>query len=492
MKTIVFRKFAFWALTAITFTLITGCNDPVNDDPPEPPPPDPFEQLYWNTLSTDWYDRNPSASEYIISTANELAGLVKLVNTGKGFSGKTITLANDINLGGKEWVPIGYTLQYGDYRSVNYVFNGVFNGNDKVISGLYISYAGAGTTQYGLPIGLFGVIDSGTVKNLGVVNVDITGDWGGGIVGSLRVGNVFNCYSSGAVSVVDGSVGGVVGGNGGNVTNCHFSGSVRGKNHVGGVVGYNGGKVTICYAEGTVDGDYYVGGVVGGVHKGNVANSYSTSVVNGNVCVGGVVGRTLLGGNITNCYNTGAVSGTTRIGGIVGFIGVESTVANCYSASTVSSSGDYSSDLNGVGGVVGSVITYFESREAGFGGETNVSVTNCAALNPIVKYTYYDPLGAYIFRVVGGSTGTGSNITLSNNIAFDGMVKEIDNGLSWLYDDGFGSGNANNANGADITAAEIRADGTIGGRFTVANGWTVENGKLPGIGATVDMPEHLK
>jgi hypothetical protein len=24
------------------------------------------------------------------------------------------------------------------------------------------------------------------------------------------------------------------------------------------------------------------------------------------------------------------------------------------------------------------------------------------------------------------------------------------------------------------------------------NGWTVQNGKLPGFGAPVDMPEHLK
>jgi len=39
---------------------------------------------------------------------------------------------------------------------------------------------------------------------------------------------------------------------------------------------------------------------------------------------------------------------------------------------------------------------------------------------------------------------------------------------------------------------ESKADGTLGCRFTTANGWTIVNGKLPGFGAAVDLPEHLK
>jgi len=50
-----------------------------------------------------------------------------------------------------------------------------------------------------------------------------------------------------------------------------------------------------------------------------------------------------------------------------------------------------------------------------------------------------------------------------------------------------------NLNGADITAAEILADGTLDGLFgNDGDPWTVEDGKLPGLfGETVDMPEHL-
>ena len=47
-------------------------------------------------------------------------------------------------------------------------------------------------------------------------------------------------------------------------------------------------------------------------------------------------------------------------------------------------------------------------------------------------------------------------------------------------------------NGADITSQEIKADGKIGGRFTSANGWTTEDGKLPGFGATNPLPAHLQ
>jgi len=38
---------------------------------------------------------------------------------------------------------------------------------------------------------------------------------------------------------------------------------------------------------------------------------------------------------------------------------------------------------------------------------------------------------------------------------------------------------------------ELKTDGALGGLFTAANGWTVENGKLPGFGEAVDFPEHL-
>jgi len=46
--------------------------------------------------------------------------------------------------------------------------------------------------------------------------------------------------------------------------------------------------------------------------------------------------------------------------------------------------------------------------------------------------------------------------------------------------------------GEDISAEDIHADGTFDGRFTAENGWTTQNGKLPGLfGYAEDMPAHL-
>jgi hypothetical protein len=492
MKTIVFRKFAFWALTAITLVLITGCNDPVSDYTPDPPPPDPFELYYWSTLSMskDWYERNPSASEFIISTAGELAYLAKLVNTGKSFSGKTITLANDINLDGKEWVPIGYTGYYDGQERI-YGFNGVFDGNGKTINGLYFRYIN--TTDNGFySAGLFGYVANGTVKNLGVVNADVNGSGGdchivGIVVGVVGKGSVFNSYSSGTISG-QGYIGGIVGSiDGGRIINCYSSSTVSSSSSfVGGVVGFAWLNATVanCYATGAISGSVAIGGVVGYTIGGGVANSYFTGIVSGSDAVGGVAGCALGKVNITNSYSIGTISNTSSsgygFGGVVGVVSSGSRVANCYSISTINGS------WKDVGGLVGLVSDYsafdlnLDILTGGLVSKGSSTITNCAALN--LRVNGSNP---------GRIAGTIQNSTLSGNVAFDSM-----NGYecsSLLYCSGWSNKGANNQDGADISAAAIRADGTIGGRFTSENGWTTENGKLPGLlGKTVELPEYLR
>ena len=116
------------------------------------------------------------------------------------------TLTADINLTGKEWTPIGDN----DNR-----YTGTFDGGNYTITGLTVNQEG---TNY---VGLIGFIGSdGTVKNVKLENVNITGSY---------------------------YVGGVVGYNSGSVTACTSSGSVEGSIDVGGVVGDNYGSVTACY-----------------------------------------------------------------------------------------------------------------------------------------------------------------------------------------------------------------------------------------------------
>ncbi len=105
--------------------------------------------------------------------------------------------------------------------------------------------------------------------------------------------------------------------------------------YVGGLVGLNGGSVTQCYSTGMVTGKDYVGGLVGGITGRSVvatiSNCYSTGVVTGKTRVGGLVG-TSLNAAVTHCYSTGAVSGSSQVGGLVGYVesNWDTMVAGCF------------------------------------------------------------------------------------------------------------------------------------------------------------------
>ena len=188
------------------------------------------------------------------------------------------TLTDDINLTGKEWTPIG------DYDNR---YTGTFDGGNHTITGLTIN-------QYGNYVGMIDFLDSGgTVQNLTLENVNITG---GDIVGS------------------------VVGDNYGTVTACTASGNVSGTSRIGGVVGYNNGTVTACYhASGNVSGTSYIGGVVGRNTSGTLTACYHASGnVSGTSNVGGVVGYNI-SGTLTACYWSGLPDndngGATKVDG---------------------------------------------------------------------------------------------------------------------------------------------------------------------------------
>ncbi|MCL2677817.1 MAG: hypothetical protein FWE85_02055, partial [Clostridiales bacterium] len=132
------------------------------------------------TPDTAWWYAEDSDT-YTISTADQLAGLAVLTNAGNRFSGKTIILSNNLDLSaygqsynsGKGWTPIGAQKEY---------FSGTFDGNGKTITGLYINT----DTSYS---GLFGTV-YGTVKNLGVVNVNVNcGNSAGGLAGYFSIAN---------------------------------------------------------------------------------------------------------------------------------------------------------------------------------------------------------------------------------------------------------------------------------------------------------------
>lgn len=159
------------------------------------------------TTDTRWHNYEQTTFE--INTAEQLAGLAELVSAFVVFDETiVIKLTADIDLGNREWTPIG-----GDS---DWSFGGTFDGQGHTISGLYIN----NSSQYQ---GLFGYIDSSAiVQNLIVTgSVTTSKEYTGGIVGRSprNKGTVRNCGFYGTVTAT-GISGGVVGG--GNALNCWY------------------------------------------------------------------------------------------------------------------------------------------------------------------------------------------------------------------------------------------------------------------------------
>ncbi|MEV9475932.1 GLUG motif-containing protein [Aliarcobacter butzleri] len=136
---------------------------------------------------------------------------------------------------GAGWNPIGNYLNN---------FNGTFDGKGFTISDLYINRL---SQSY---VGLFGWI-SGTIKNLGLVDENITGNSAvGGLVGQ-NYGTIQNSYATGWVFGTGNYVGGLVGQNNGTIQNSYASGTVSGNLSLGGLVGDNGATITNSFYDNT-------------------------------------------------------------------------------------------------------------------------------------------------------------------------------------------------------------------------------------------------
>ena len=232
------------------------------------------------TANTSWYTSAPDASEYHISTAEQLAGLAQLVNdkaTPVLFGGKTIYLDNDLDLSGTQWTPIGN----GD----NFVrhFAGTFDGQHHKIMNLYHHYTGDELVRNGL----FGVVsDGGTLKNLLVIDADIASNDGSLLAGILADwvdgGTVENCYTSGKIenNVGDKMVGGLIG-------QCTGSTQVKGC----------GSDATVISTESDEDHVDTVGGLIGQWENSADSSSITDCWFGGSVscnniysAVGGILG----------------------------------------------------------------------------------------------------------------------------------------------------------------------------------------------------------
>ena len=330
----------------------------------------------------DWYDldaiRDNLSGSHIL--------MKDLDSTTAGYTELASNTANQ----GKGWQPIG---------TQDNAYTGTFDGQGYEISDLFINRPSEAD------IGLFGVVDErGFVRNVGVVNADVTGEWlVGGLVG-LSFGTVSNCYCSGSVSGND-HVGALVGHNDGTVSYSYSTGSVSGNDLVGGLVGGSIDTVSNSHSSGTVIGESRVGGLVGGTN-GIVTNSYSSASAIGDRQIGGLVGYANEC-TISNCQSTGSATGDSYVGGLVGWN--RDTVRNCYSLASVT--GEWL-----VGGLVGhNRGTVSNSYSSGVvSGSEDVGGLVGRNYEAIVNNSFWD------IQTSGQTTsdgGTGKNTTEMQGIA---------------------------------------------------------------------------
>jgi len=247
---------------------------------------------------TSWYDGKSKESTFYISNDKQLGGLSKLTNLKNpvDFQGKTIVLTDNIDLGGKNFRPVGS-------------FGGTFDGKGFSISNVVI-------TDYS-KAALFSEVTMGKIQNL-TVNVQK--------VESKRGGDSF------AAGLVGMGMGLTIENCGVNIKEGITANAEKGLVNAGGLVAIIDGApmmnsaINNCYVNGKVAIDTGVGG--GGFSGGLV----------------GVVGVTLMKAtlNINNSYFNGTVSATTggndnvMAGGLVGGCGLSQVdIKSAYASAPV-------------------------------------------------------------------------------------------------------------------------------------------------------------
>ena len=309
------------------------------------------DEIWGNDENVDilGYNYDADNNTYNVTSEEGLRAMAELVNGGK--TDINITLAKDITLT-EVWTPI-------DNSSYPYV--GTFDGDNHSITGLTIQNAGD-------RIGLFGQVgDNGTVKNLKLTEVNVSG-----------------------------------------------------YNNVGAVAGWNNGTISGCSVSGNIQGNQYVGGVVGVMSTNSemiaccVTGDVKSTVVSGEANAGGVVGM-MTECSITACYSTGNVTAEngTNVGGVVGCSNI-STITSCYLAT-----GDVTGTGDAIGGVLGTDISVTSTGE--------FSVVNCCWSGTVSTDEGIGVIQPEIVMIVDVdkvdnlvTTWTGGAITLNNALTHAG------------------------------------------------------------------------
>ncbi|MBU2652114.1 MAG: hypothetical protein KKA81_14385, partial [Bacteroidetes bacterium] len=324
--------------------------------------PDMGAYEYTQMSSTAPSGSGTSGDPYLIASVDNLAWLQYALWDWDAY----YQLSDNINAsstsswnGGIGFIPIGISGYRYISGSASYIgaFTGSFDGNEKVISGLYINNP---SSYYQ---GLFGYTNGATIQDIGIENANVTGDqYVGVLAGNLTNSTAISgCYATGTASgasIVGGLIGRITQAN--TVSNCYVNVDVSSTtSFTGGFAGYNyyGGIIAECYSLGNVSstGTGYIGGFVGyNVNTGtSISDCFSKGSVNApsSTNVGGFVGRNSDGNaTISNCYSVSPVTASGTSYGFLDYNSVNPGPSACFwntDIVTVGAGGNYLTGIVG-------------------------------------------------------------------------------------------------------------------------------------------------
>ena len=261
-----------------------------------------------------------AGNKYHISSAEDLVALANFVKNGADTTGSIFMFDNDIDMSGVT----GFTA-IGTWENA---FKGTVYGNGHVVNNMTID---AASSPF---MGLFGYTNQATIKDIGVINANVTGGaYTGILVGKAENSQISNAYTSGTITGTKDQIGGLAGEiKNSTATNVYSTADVKGNGNVGGLVGISSGSVIEkAFATGKATATtYQAGGLIGAmINGGTVKNSYSTGDVNGVNYDGGFVGlieKASITYTFDTVYSTGRANGSDASGGFVGFVNTGATV----------------------------------------------------------------------------------------------------------------------------------------------------------------------
>ena len=170
---------------------------------------------------------------------------------------------------GQGFLPIGWGS-----LAETFAFAGNYDGQGHTISNLHINRPDDDS------VALFGLVITGTIKNLGLVDVDIIGGWGvAGINGEMDTESIVNnCFVTGSI-LGEVFVGGISAYNfESEINNCYFIGTLEGEEGVGGIAGINdAATITNSYVVATIEEGDYIGMLAGMANGSIIHNSFWNS-----------------------------------------------------------------------------------------------------------------------------------------------------------------------------------------------------------------------